>query len=270
MPEIPERQPIAQASLSAVLVAFNVGAELEEAVAGWDEYLAGRSRPYEILIVNDGSTDDTLAHAEKLAGQFPQVRVLNHERHEGIGAALRTGFAQAQYPLLVSAAADKQFQPADLYRLLESIDQVDLITGYRVGRPIPIGILFLDALRSLLSRVFLGAAREPRGCWLGLAGWRRRWLANWIFGLRVRDPECPFRLYRREIIERLPIQCDSSAAQIEILAKANHLEFVMGEVPVQWTPSSHSYPDPVDKTVGKELRRLFSTPVFGKLVNTAG
>ena len=166
MPEILERSPIAQSSLSAVLVAFNVAAELEEAVAGWDEYLAGISRPYEILVVNDGSTDNTLARAEKLAGQFPQVRVLNHERHQGVGAALRAGLVRAQYPLLVTATADKQFQPADLYRLLESIDQVDLITGYRVGRPIPIGILFLDAFRSLLARVFLGAARAT---WL-LAG----------------------------------------------------------------------------------------------------
>ena len=270
MPEILERSPIAQSSLSAVLVAFNVAAELEEAVAGWDEYLAGRSRPYEILVVNDGSTDNTLARAEKLAGQFPQVRVLNHERHQGVGAALRAGLVRAQYPLLVTATADKQFQPADLYRLLESIDQVDLITGYRVGRPIPIGILFLDAFRSLLARVFLGAAREPRGCWLGLAGWRHRWLARWIFGLRVRDPECPFRLYRRGVLERLPIQCDSVAAQIEILAKANHLECIMGEVPVQWTPSTHPIPDPIDKTAGQELRRLFFTPAFGKLLNTAG
>ena len=65
MPEIPERAPIAQAAISAILLAYNVGPDLEEAVAGWDEYLGGRSRPYEILVINDGSTDDTLARARR-------------------------------------------------------------------------------------------------------------------------------------------------------------------------------------------------------------
>ena len=168
----------------------------------------------------------------------------------------------AQFPLILTATADKQFQPHDLYRFLESIDRVDLISGFRVAWPAPVGVAIWDEFRSLVARVLLGFTREPRVCWLGLAGWRRRWLARWIFGIRVRDPECPFRLYRREIFQRMPIQSDGPAAQIEILAKANHLECIMAEVPVHWEPREHV--DSSDRTAGKELRKLFFNPEFGK------
>ena len=99
--------------------------------------------------------------------------------------------------------------------------------------------------------------------WPGVAGWGRRWLARWLFGVRVQDPECPYRLYRREVLERLPIQCDSSLAQIEILAKVNHLERIMAEVPVSWIPSRNPTLDPVEKAAAMEWRRLFFEPDFG-------
>src|SRR5437667_47210 len=82
----------------------------------------------------------------------------------------------------------------------------DLVAGYRVGLPVPGWLSLWDGCRRLLTRVLLGVTREPRDCWPGLAGWRRRWLARWVFGIRVQDPECPYRLYRREIFGRMPIQ----------------------------------------------------------------
>src|ERR1700681_1981723 len=101
MPETPERPPIAQASLSAILHAFNAGADLEEVVAAWDAYLTSLARPYEILLVDDGSTDDTRSRADQAGGKTPHLRVLHHEQHLGVGAALRTGLQQACHPLLI-------------------------------------------------------------------------------------------------------------------------------------------------------------------------
>ena len=85
--------------------------------------------------------------------------------------------------------------------------------------------------------------------------------------MRVRDPECAFRLYRRATIERLPIQSNTSVAQIEILAKTNHLECVMAEVAVHWTPPASVLADPVEKNAAREWRRLFHDPDFGKPLN---
>jgi glycosyltransferase involved in cell wall biosynthesis len=262
MPDLPERSPIAQAPISAILLAFNSGAELNEVVTAWDAYLSGMSRPYEILLVDDGSTDDTSHRASQAAGQLAHLRVLKHDQHLGVGAALRSGIHEARHPLLFTVPCNKEFNPPDLYRVLEAIDQVDLVTGYRVGLPLPGWLCLWDFSRRFLARVFLGAALEPRDSWAGLAGCGRRWLARWLFGVRVQDPECPYRLYRREVLERLTIQCNSGVAQIEILAKANHLECIMAEVPVSWVPSRNRTLDPVEKTAGKELRRLFFDPDF--------
>jgi glycosyltransferase involved in cell wall biosynthesis len=262
MPDAPERSPIAQAPLSAILVAFNGGPELEEVIAAWDAYFIGLTRPYEILLVNDASADDTACRAGKLTEAMPHLRLLSHEQHLGSGAALRTGFLAARYPLVLTVPCDKQYQPPDLYRVLEAIDQVDLVAGYRVGT-LPVVLRIWDLCGRFLARVMLGASLERRGCWPGRAGWGRRWLARRLFGVRVQDPECPYRLYRREILQRLPIQSNSSVAQIEILAKANHLECVMAEVPVSWVPLKNPIVDPVEQRGGQELRRLFFAPDFG-------
>jgi glycosyltransferase involved in cell wall biosynthesis len=262
MPDLPERAPIAQAPLSAILLASAATTEVDEVVSAWDSYLSERGRPYEIVLVDDGCNDLIKQDLQKLAGQKPSLRFMTHDQHRGLGAALRTGLQNVRHPLVVTVPCDKQYQPADLYRPLDAIDQVDLVVGYRVGLPIPAWLRLARLGKSLLARVFLGAGLEPYECWPGATGWRRRWLARWVFGVRVQDPECPLRLYRREIFERLPIQCDSSAALIEILAKANHLECIMAEVPVSWVPPKSSAINPIDQRVRSELKRLFFEPQF--------
>lgn len=262
MPAATERRPIAQGPISAIILAYNAGPDLEDVLLTWDSYLAGLGRPYEILLVDDASTDETRARAESLAEQTGSLRVVPLEQHSGSGAALRAGLQNVQHPLVLTVPCDKQYQPTDLYRAFEAIDQVDLVAGYRVGLPVPAWWRVRDGVRFVLSRLLLGATVEPTECWLGRRGWRRRWLARWVFGVRVQDPECPFRLYRREVLERLTIQCHSSAAQIEILAKANHLECLMAEVPVSWVASTRPSIDPIENQVGEELRRLFFEPQF--------
>jgi hypothetical protein len=83
--------------------------------------------------------------------------------------------------------------------------------------------VLLDIVIALASRVVIGVPLMPRVCWLGSEGRGRRWVARWVFGVRVLDPECPFRLARREIFQHLPIQSSGPFVQVEMLAKANHL-----------------------------------------------
>ncbi len=258
-----ERAPIRQAPISVVLTAYQNALEVHEVVAAWQTHLESLERTCEIIVVDDGSSDDTRAQVEALCPRFPNLRLSYLEPHGGIGNALQIGISAAQHPLLVTAPCDKQFFPPDLTRALDAIDQVDLVAGYRVGKPLPLWLRVWDGIRSVLGRILLGATPDKRDCWLGWRHWRTRCAARWIFGVRVHDPECPFRLYRREVFRRIPIQCQSSAAHIEILAKANHLECIMAEVPVSWEPSKSVALDTVESRYWKELRRLFRRPEFG-------
>jgi glycosyltransferase involved in cell wall biosynthesis len=260
------RPPIATAPISIVLTARNEAADLEEVIRGWLSVLDELQRPYEIIVVNDGSSDNTAALADALAAQRPQLRVLHHPAPRGLGAALRTGIAEAKHPLLLYTVCNKEYQPADLNRLLEHIDKVDVVTGYRVWRPIPTWRLWLDALYRGFVRLVFGLSKEPLDCWLGTRHYGPRWLARWIFGVRVRDPECLFTLCRRAIFARMPIQTDGDFAPVEILAKANFLACWLAEVPVSWIPPTRAEA-PLGKAARKQARReiwlLFHHPDFG-------
>src|SRR5262245_25302123 len=104
------RPPIVNEPLSAVLSAYNAAADLEEVVRGWAAVLDERKQPYEMLLVDDGSTDATRVQAENLALQIPQLHVLHHATRRGLGAALRTGVAAAKHPLLFYTLCSKQYQ----------------------------------------------------------------------------------------------------------------------------------------------------------------
>jgi hypothetical protein len=107
---------------------------------------------------------------------------------------------------------------------------------------------------------------DAREVYFGRAGFARRWLARWLFGVRVRDPECLFTLCRRSIFARIPVQSDGDFAPIEILAKANFLGAWLSEVPVSWIPPAVAEPLPskeARKRARHEIRRLLRHPDFG-------
>src|SRR5262245_51419273 len=218
------RPPIASSAISVVLAADNAAADLEDVVRAWVKLFDDLKRSREILLVDDGSTDGSAARADALAGMLPQVRVFHHPERRGLGAALRTGIEAAKHPLLFFTRCTKQFQPDDLKRMLEHIDGADVVTGYRVSGPIPTWLARIDVVCRYFWRVVFGWTEgEARDCWLGMGGWTRRWVARWLFGVRVRDPECTFALLRRSLFARIPVQCDGTFAPVEILAKANFL-----------------------------------------------
>ncbi len=260
-----QRSPIATAPLSVVLTACNAGAELEDVVADWVKHLDGLNRPYEIVLVDDGSADLTGVRADALAERLPCLRVHHHPLPRGVGAALRTGIADARHPLLFCTTCDRQYRSEDLEPLLGAIDRVDLVTGCRAGRP-PAPLRWLGVAYRLFVRVIFGVSLRPAPCWLGRSGWGRRWLARWVFGVRVHDPECAFRLFRREIFRRIPIQTDGDLAQVEILAKANFLGCLMDEIPVVHRPPPPGAPRPKPGRTLRDAWRLFHVADFGPAV----
>jgi glycosyltransferase involved in cell wall biosynthesis len=239
MPEFLPLPPIASQPLSVVLLARDQANHLETILAGWVTFLNGLDRDYEVIVVDDNSTDGTGDLAEKLASNYRRVQVLRHTAPQGEGAALRTALAVTRHPLLFYTLCDPHYRPADLGKLLRKrsepnkpeleLDRVHILSASRGGRPMPRPWRFLGLLWRLFCRVMFTHAPERLPGWLG---WKRhlaRMLARMLFGVRYHDVACPFRLHRRDIFARIPLQSDGSFVHIEILAKANFLGLIMGE-----------------------------------------
>jgi glycosyltransferase involved in cell wall biosynthesis len=266
MPEPAPRPPIASKPLSLVLVAANAGADLEPIITAWMAQLEARQTDFEIIFVDDGSTDETPRLADTLAEGNKKLRIIHHAPAVGFGAALRSGIAAARHPMLATCTGDRQYQPADLKRLLELIDKVDMVAGYRQWLAVPRLLRGLGSLWRTFVRVVFGIPLDPLPCWLGDGGQRKRWLARWLFGVRVHDVECAFRLYRRAIFDRLTIQSRGRFAAVEILAKANFLGCLMTEVGVTYqaatAPAGQQTLDRQHPFLS-EAYQVFSDPVFG-------
>jgi glycosyltransferase involved in cell wall biosynthesis len=152
---------------------------------------------FEIIAVDDGSRDGTLAIAEGLAAAHPDVvRVVHHETNLGYGAALRSGFGAARYEFVAFTDGDRQFRIADIARLtarLGEADAPDVVAGFRIQRADPL-------VRTLYARAYR--------------------LANRIFfGLRVTDVDCACKLFRREALDDLRVESQGAFFSAELLIK---------------------------------------------------
>lgn len=236
--------PIALQPLSVVLLTRHQSVHLEPLLAAWVTFLNGLDREYELIVVDDGSTDGTGELAEKLAAGYRHVVVRRHEHSQGEGAAFRTALATARHPLLFYTLGDPHYQPADLGRLLRKrpdphkpdleIDHVHVLSAARGGQKLPWPWRIPGYFWRVFLRMLFSQAPER---WPGWLGWQRHaaaLLARVLFGVRYRDVACPFRLLRREIFTRIPLQSDGAFVHVEILAKANYLGLMMGEeVPLE-------------------------------------
>lgn len=271
---VPERSKIADAPLSVILLAPASGdaasgdfphpplakggaaaGELEAVVRDWLAWLDQRPGDSELLMVLDAGASEfhRLSH--------PRLRLVRQVAPSGLGPSLQTGIWLARFPLVLTAPADRQFQPADAQALFANIDQVDFVAGCRVaGRP-PLWLRGLGLLKRILTRVLLGYADEPRAGWLGWTGFWRRLRTRCIFGVQLQDSECPLRLYRAEVLRRFPIQARGSFAVIEVAAKANDLGCWMAEAPVPWKRPPVETVDPHWNADARLVRRA---PDFGR------
>src|SRR3990172_4830338 len=150
--------------LSLVMPAFNEAQTIALAIREADHALRALGTDHEVIVVDDGSSDATGAEVCKAMTLYPAVRMVKHARNLGYGAALRSGFTNARFPLVAVCDADCQFDLAQLNRMLPLSAEADIVCGYRVGRQDP-------AYRRFLS-------------------WGYNRLIGWLLGSAVRDCDC--------------------------------------------------------------------------------
>jgi glycosyltransferase involved in cell wall biosynthesis len=248
-----------------VVIPVHNAAERLGVIPGYGEVLTKSGRNFEILVVDDGSTDGTRAAAEKLAGRASHLRVLQHESRQGFGACLRTALAEARHPLFFYSALDYPYTPSDIKKLLERIDlrdeflnkQPDLISGCRTGLPTPGLVQWTGRAWRLFWRLFAGMPAQEPAPWHGWPAYRFRVRTKWVYGVPLADVNSCFKLFRTDFLKRFPIQSDGDFVHTELVAKATFLTSIMDEVPL--TPK----PDPIPPVTidAADKRRLSASGV---------
>jgi glycosyltransferase involved in cell wall biosynthesis len=192
--------------ISAVLPAFNEEANLTESVSRVARALSSCASNSEIIVVDDGSQDQTAFVLERLAREYPTLRVVRHPQNRGYGAALRSGFGAAQCRWIFMMDADNQFDPNELSLLVDRAADADIVTGYRKHR------------RDPLNR--------------RLNAWAFFTLVRFFFGHLVRDVNCAFKLIRRDLLTRMDLHADGALINAEVVVLARQLHARIVEVPV--------------------------------------
>lgn len=205
--------PWLRPTISAVLPAYNEAANLERTVIGLAPVLERVSGGWEILVVDDGSTDATAEVAGRLAGAQWGLTLLRHSRNLGYGAALRTGFAAARLEWILLFDADGQFLPAEVQRLVAAANGADLVAGIRAQRADP-------WYRRSYARI-----------------WRA--LMRVVLGVRIADLNCGFKLMRTDLVRRLDLRAGGALISAELLGKAARAGGRLVEVPVSHVPRAH-------------------------------
>lgn len=217
--------------LSVFFPAYNEETNIKATVTKAAKILPQITKKWEIIVVDDGSTDKTGEIVEGLIKKNPQVRMITHAPNRGYGAALKSGFAASKYSWVAFTDADGQFDFSDIKKFLPFTKEADLILGYRIKRADSVLRRFYGFVWNLIAKI--------------------------LFGLDVKDYSCGFKLIKRKVFEEVqPLEAEEKVTQIEFLVKAKRLGFRFAEIGV-----GH-YPRRQGKQTGANIK-----VVIGSLIN---
>ena len=220
----------APAGLSVFFPAYNDSGTIASLVITARQAASALTPDFEIIVVNDGSADRTASVVDELARQYPEVRAVHHPVNRGYGGALRSGFAAATKEFVFYTDGDAQYDPAEMSVLWDAMRPgVDLVNGYKISRSDP------------FHRIVIGRLYHH--------------IVKLLFGLRVRDVDCDFRLLRRSIFERVRLEKNSGVICLEMMKKIQDEGFAIAEVPV------HHYHRTMGKSQFFNFPRIFATGI---------
>jgi glycosyltransferase involved in cell wall biosynthesis len=239
---------IAVPELSLVFPAFNEAENLPALLENALTIAKELQLDFEIVIVDDGSRDHSADVLEDACARDPRIRAVHHAANEGYGAALRSGLWEARGALVFFSDADLQFDLAEIRDLLDHTQDFDVVAGYRYPRRDP------------------WLRRAIAGVW-GL-------LVRRLFDLPVRDIDCAFKVFRREVLDAIPIESIGAFVNTEILARAQAAGFAIKQVPVshrrrQSGRQTGAHPRVIARAL-IELTQLYSELHSRRVANPAG
>ena len=195
-------------SISVFFPAYNDGGTIGSMVITAIQTLREIADDYEVLVVHNGSTDYTHEVLRELQQLYPEeLRVIDYPHPLGYGGALRVGFASCTKDLVFYTDGDAQYDPREMRALVEAFGPgVDVVNGYKLSRGDPFH-------RRLIGRVY-------------------HWGVKALFGLRLKDVDCDFRLMRRSVFERITLRSNSGVICVELMKKLQDGGFGIEQVPV--------------------------------------
>lgn len=194
-------------SLSVVFPAYNDGGTIASMVAAASIASRQVTDDFEIIVVNDGSSDYTADMLKEMQARYPELRVVTHEKNRGYGGALRSGFSAAVKDWVFYTDGDSQYNPLELTELVQAVyNGAELVNGYKLKR------------NDSLARILIGRAYH--------------YFVKLTFGIRIRDVDCDFRLIPRQILHDVELKSVSGAICLELIKKIEDAGYVFAEVPV--------------------------------------
>lgn len=220
-----DKKPVKKVkSLSVFFPFWNEEKNIEKVVEKAIPIARVVAEKWEILMIDDGSTDKTPAIAKALEKKHQHVHLVLLHPNRGYGAALKAGFEHAQYDYIVFTDGDLQFDFSEITRFIEHIDTADLVIGYRQRRQ----DTFMRHVLMILHRI-----------WVFI-----------FFGLYVKDIDCGFKLFRKSALDAImPLRSEGAMITTEILAKAKAKNLRIAQVPITHYPRKFGTPSGANLSV---------------------
>lgn len=217
-----QTNPYPLTSLSVFFPCFNEKGSIRSLTEKAVSVAASLCNDFEIILVDDGSTDGTGELADQLAAKLPNVKAVHHPENQGYGAALQSGFRTAGKDYIFYTDGDGQFDLGELPALVPLIADCDIVSGYRINRQD-------GPLRKLNAF-----------CWTKLVGF--------LFSLKLKDIDCAFKLYKREIFDTIEMHSTGALIDTEILARATRKGYTITQIGV------HHYPRTTGQQTGANIK----------------
>jgi glycosyltransferase involved in cell wall biosynthesis len=209
-------------SISVFFPCYNEQENVRPTVEKTLDVLEKLNADFEIIIVDDGSSDETGQIADEIAKGDSRVKVVHHKHNLGYGAALQSGFKTATKELVFYTDGDGQFDINEMLPLLTLVEQYDIVSCYRLNRQ-----------DSVIRKI---------------NGWCWTRLVCLMFGLKIRDIDCAFKLYKREIFDNIEMSSTGALIDAEILARAVRKGYSITQQGV------HHYPRTAGVQSGSSIR----------------